>query len=86
MPELEGTHVSKRDPWSYVASPWNLKSMMLRLFWISISISLKIAPIGLLDNTSLLVQVVAWRRSGSDPAPGPMVTKIYDTHGVTKPQ
>ena len=36
---------------------------------ISIQISLKFVPEGLVENTSALIQVMAWRRTGNKPLP-----------------
>ena len=43
-------------------------------FCISILISLKFAPTGPINNKSVLVQVMAWRRSGTKPWPESMFT------------
>ena len=42
-------------------------------FCISIRISLKFIPKGPIDNTSALVQVKAWHRTGDKPLPEPML-------------
>ena len=41
---------------------------------ISIKISLKFVPKGLIDNASALIQVMAWRRTGDKPLPEAMMT------------
>ena len=41
---------------------------------IQIQISLKYVPMCPIDNKQASVQVVAWRRTGDKPLPGPMVT------------
>ena len=41
---------------------------------ILIKVSLKFVPKGPIDNKSALVQVMAWRRRGDKPLPGPMLT------------
>ena len=43
-------------------------------FCISNWISLKFVPNGLIDSKSVLVQVMAWRRTGVKPLPEPMLT------------
>ena len=49
------------------------------VFWIS----LKFVPKGPIDNTTALVQVMAWRRTGDKPLPEPMMTQfthVYMQH------
>ena len=52
---------------------------------ILIQISLKYVPRSPIDNKTALVQVMAWRRTGDKPLPGPMMTQfihhIFDTRG-----
>ena len=49
---------------------------------ISIWISLKFVPKGQIDNKSVLVQGMAWRRTGGKPLPEPMMafTAAYMRH------
>ena len=47
---------------------------------ISIQISLKLVPKGLIDNTSALVKVMAWRRAGDKPLPDTMMTHFTDAY------
>ena len=47
-------------------------------FYILIRISLKFVPQGLNDNKSVMVQVMAWRRPGDKPLPGPMMAQFTD--------
>ena len=47
---------------------------------ISIEISLKLVPRGLIDNNSALVQVMAWRRTGDKPLPEPILTQFTDAY------
>ena len=47
---------------------------------ISIQISLKFVSGGLIDNTSALVQVMAWRRAGDKPLPEPIMTQFTDAY------
>ena len=49
-------------------------------FRISIKISLKFVPKVPLDNKSVLVQVMAWRRTGDKPLPKPMLTQFTDVY------
>ena len=43
---------------------------------------MKFAPKGLIENKSALVQVMAWRRTGSKPLSEPMLTQL--THAYTQ--
>ena len=45
---------------------------------ISIRISLKFVPRGLIDNRPVLVQVIAWRRTGDKPLPEQTLTQFTD--------
>ena len=47
---------------------------------ISIQISLKFVPNGLLDSKMVLVQVMAWRRTGDKPLPEPILTQFPDAY------
>ena len=47
-------------------------------FNILIRISLKFIRKGPVDNTSILVQIMAWRRAGHNPLSDPMMTKFFD--------
>ena len=47
---------------------------------ISNQISLKFVPYGPNDNTSALVQVMAWRRTGDKPLPEAMMTQFSDAY------
>ena len=47
---------------------------------IAIQISLKFAPVGPIDNTPALVQVMAWRRTGDKPLPEQMTTQFINTY------
>ena len=51
---------------------------MNETFCISIRVSLKFVPHGLIDNKSALVQVMAWRRTGDKPLPEPVLTQFTD--------
>ena len=54
--------------------------------WISIKIWLKFAPKGPMYNISVLVQIMAWRRSGDRPLSEPMIVSLPTHIGVTRPQ
>ena len=55
--------------------------------WISIKISLAFIPKGSVNNIPILVQIMAWRRSGDNPLSEPMKIIIFSTHTcVTRPQ
>ena len=47
---------------------------------ILIKISLQFVPKGSIDNNSVLVQVMAWRRTGDKPLLETMITKLNDTY------
>ena len=47
---------------------------------IPIQIPLKYVPTSAIDNTHALAQVMAWRRTGDKPLPGPMMTLLIDTY------
>ena len=49
---------------------------ILNFVWISP----KFAPMSPIDNTSTLVQVMAWRRTGDKPLPEPMLTQFTDAY------
>ena len=49
-----------------------------------IQMSLKFVPKGLIDNTSALVQVMAWHRIGDKPLPEPMLTHFTDAYMHTR--
>ena len=54
--------------------------------WISINISLKFVPRGLVNNIPTLVQVMAWRRPGDKPLSEPMMVRLPTHICVTRPQ
>ena len=47
---------------------------------ISIQISLKFVPNGLIDNKPALVQVMAWHQTGDKPLPEAMLTQFTGTY------
>ena len=49
-------------------------------FCISIRISLKVVPIGLIENNSAFVQVMAWRRTGDKALSEPLMTQYTDAY------
>ena len=53
---------------------------------ISIKISLKFVPKGLINNIPALVQIMAWRRSGDKPLSEPMMVSSLTLICVTRPQ
>ena len=53
---------------------------------ISIKISLKFVPKGLINNNPALVQIMAWRRSGDKPLSEPMMVSLLTHICVTRPQ
>ena len=53
---------------------------------ISINISLKFVPKGLINNIPALVQIMAWRRPGDKPLSEPMLVSLSTHICVTRPQ
>ena len=53
---------------------------------ISIKISLKVVPKGLISNIPALVQIMAWRRPGDKPLSEPMIVRLATHICVTRPQ
>ena len=53
---------------------------------ISINISLKSVPKGLINNIPALVQMMAWRRPGDKPLSEPMMVNLLTHICVTRPQ
>ena len=47
---------------------------------IPIQILLKFVPRTPIDNTPVLVQVMAWRQTGDMPLPEPMMTQFIDAY------
>ena len=61
------------------------------IFWnenvrISIKISLKFVPKGLINNNPALVQIMAWRLPGDKPLSEPMMVSLLTHLCVTRPQ
>ena len=54
--------------------------------WISIKISLKFVPKGLINNIPALVQIMAWRRPGDKPLSEPIMVSLPTHICVTRPQ
>ena len=54
--------------------------------WISINISLRLVPGGLIDNILALVQIMAWRLPGDKPLSEPMMVSLLMHICVTRPQ
>ena len=53
---------------------------------ISLKISLKFVPKGLINNIPALVQIMAWRRPGDKPLSEPMLVRLPTHICVTRPQ
>ena len=53
---------------------------------ISIKISLKFVPNGLINNIPALFQIMAWRRPGGEPLSEPMMVSLLTHICVTRPQ
>ena len=47
---------------------------------IPIHISLKFVSKGPINNKTVLVQVMAWHRTGDKPLPEPMMTRVTDAY------
>ena len=47
---------------------------------IQIRVSLKLVPKGPIDDKAVLVQAMAWRRTGDKPLPEPMINKYTDAY------
>ena len=54
--------------------------------WIVIKISLNFVPKGPINNISVLVQIMAWRRPGDKPLSEPMMVSLLMHICVTQPQ
>ena len=54
--------------------------------WISLNISLKFVPKVRIDNIPALVQIMAWRRSGTKPLSEPMMVSLLTHICITLPQ
>ena len=54
--------------------------------WISIEVSLKFVPEGLINNIPALVQIMAWRLPGDKPLSEPMMVSLPSHICVTRPQ
>ena len=54
--------------------------------WISIEVSLKFVPKGLINNIPALVQIMAGRRPGDKPLSEPMMVSLLTHICVTQPQ
>ena len=53
---------------------------------ISINISLRFVPKGLINNIPVLVEIMAWRRPGDKPLSEPIMVNILTHICVTRPQ
>ena len=49
-------------------------------FCLTIQISLKFVPNGPIHNKAVLVQVMAWLRTGDKPLPEPMLNQFIDAY------
>ena len=47
---------------------------------IPIQVSLKLVPMGPIDNKPALVQVMVWHRTGDKPLPEPMMAQFTDAY------
>ena len=58
----------------------------MKIFDISMKVSLKFVPKGPINNSLALVQIMVWRRSGDKPLSGPMMVNLSTHICVTWPQ
>ena len=58
----------------------------MKMFEISVKISLKFVPKGAINNIPALVQIMAWSRSGDKPLFEPMMVGLLTQIYVTRPQ
>ena len=61
-------------------------SFLNKNVWISIKISLKFVPKGLINNIPALVQIMAWRPPGDKPLSEPMLVSLPTHICITQPQ
>ena len=54
--------------------------------WIPLRIPLKFVPKGPINNTTALVQIMAWRRPGAEPLSEPLLVFLPTHICVTRPQ
>ena len=54
--------------------------------WISLKISLKFVPKGLINNIPSLVQIMVWRQPGDEPLSEPMMVSLLMHICITRPQ
>ena len=54
--------------------------------WVSLKISLKFVPKGLINNIPSLIQIMAWHRPGDKPLSEPMMVILLTHICVTRPQ
>ena len=73
-----------RDIFSIILIHWSCRIFRCILlnekFCILFQISPKYVPKSPIDNTSALVQVMAWRRTADKPLPEPMMTQFTDAY------
>ena len=73
--------IALRCPWSLlmISQNWFIADDIFRCIflnenvWISLMISLKFVSRGPINNILGLVQIMAWRQSGAEPLPEPMM-------------
>ena len=89
---MTARHVIKVDMlWPRVNGRHFADDTLKRIFMnenvrISINISLKFVPNGLMNNIPALVQIMAWRRPGDKPLSEPMMVNLLTHICVTRPQ
>ena len=54
--------------------------------WISIKFALNFVPNGPINNISVLVQIMAWRRPGDKPLSEPMMVSLLTHICISRPQ
>ena len=74
-------HIEVKTKWPPLWQTNIFKDNLLnRNIWISIKHSLKFVPMGPIDNSSSLVQVMAWRRTSDKPLSEPMMAQFSDAY------
>ena len=74
-------HIEVKTKWPPLWQTNIFKDNLLnREIWISIKHSLKFGPIGPIDKSSSLFQVMAWRRTSDKPLSGPMMAQFSDAY------
>ena len=79
-------HIEAETKWTHFADDTFKRIFINENVRISIDISLKFVPKGLINNISALVQIMAWSRPGDKPLSEPMMVNLLTHICVTPPQ